>query len=502
MPEELIVPISQLTEVGKKTEGFGAGYIAKDGSEAQYMVKTAHKENDNEFPDEMTKAAYKRDVTSEFLVGGVFSRLLGPSSPIIGLAYDNDHIYLTSRYIEGFQSMKDYVSDQSLTSHDSYEDIFGPLNSEDQNAFTNAPGTIGSSSSSGESSQLESFSGSFGSFSKSSKLGLAEIEGFEKVVVASLFAGDPDYHSDNLGIVVDPNGSHVVKIDHGRAGFGFTKYPDAKSLMKRLYIFRGDEKNGLTNIALNHCKFKAALDQACSISEREIRNSIHQRCEALESNGVMLNSQYYDVDLGSKIIPNADELKEDQVALTKISEEEIHIQVKGKTPLVLIKKDDKVMCGQKVIPIIWEDLSKLPELGSKSKNSLDSRDALLTFTSEIGYTKNENKLRYQKLEEFYVAGFEKRKLIFEDISNTLDIVTKIDADEKFKNGGWLDVFVSDEKTPKELATELLKEKRAKGISAFRASPSSIAYYEVKEPLSPPITPKQGGKTKSKGISCS
>lgn len=204
-----------------KEEGVTDGFVGERDGE-QYMVK-----GDSEKPlhDEYT--------LREFVVGGMFKRILYDRAPTISLDIKETdapkldelekQIYLRSKFLEGFE-------------------------------------TIGS---------IESSSGDL------------EAEGLEKVVAASMFLGDIDINKGNLGIMPG-NPPVVAKIDHGQAFFA-NNIPANSLLGLTGHLVKTLGYSQHFNFSLD--KFSETVGQMTQISDDEIDKLVGSRIHELKQAG-------------------------------------------------------------------------------------------------------------------------------------------------------------------------------------------------------------------------
>lgn len=339
---------------------------------------------DESLADNGTQAADKRDLMTEYVTSALYERILKNRTPKIGLAEKSasdskDHIYLKSKFLPEFQDIETY---------------------------------------------------------KKNKPGKLEINGFEKVMAACLFMGETDYHCQNTGVARGHDGEiHAVKIDHGKTGMELYFSKDEESIMSS--FLRNRKCFGYSEIAFEAGKFKEAVSEINSITDDEIDTLIQNRVHNLRKTGFKLNDeyQYYGVKLGTKIVNNNPEEGELGVAFNA-NKSVLSLTTKGKASINLdIDPSDGTMYynynGE--IKHLPKDLTT-----SYIKNHpKEAHDKILEFTASIGYTKDEQKIRYDNLEKFYTEKLKQRKVIFQEMEETLDVISKIDGNESFKKGGWI-----------------------------------------------------------------
>ena len=383
-------PVELYQELGLKDKGVSDGFFAKKGKE-KYILKSGKMDFDESEAENGTQSADKRDLMTEYVTSILYERILKDRTPKIGLAEKSssnkkDYIYLKSQFLPEFQDIRTYKN-------------YNP--------------------------------------------GHLEINGFEKVMAACLFMGEIDYHNQNVGVARGHDGElHAVKIDHGRTGMGLADYKDDKSIMNsfKKKIFRFEYYN--IDIKVN--KFKEAVSEINSISNDEIDHLIQNRVYNLKQTGFKLNNEYqsYDVNLGTKIVYNNNP-EEGELGVTfNTNKTVLSLTTKGKESINLDvnPSDGSMSCNYN------GEVKQLPKGLTTSYvrfHPKEAFDKILEFTSLIGYTKDEQKIRYDNLEKFYTNNLKQRKIIFQEIEQTLDIISKIDDNEKFKNGEWISVFEKD-----------------------------------------------------------
>jgi ankyrin repeat protein len=372
--------IESYKEVEEKEKGYSAGFIGKK-DESTYMLKLGETNYIEELEEYRGIAAEKRDLSTEYITSSLYERILKDRAPKIGLVKENEHyIYLKSKFLDEFQGIN------------TYKEVH--------------PDEI-------------------------------EFDGFEKVLAACLYMGEVDYHGQNIGVARGGDGAmHAVKIDHGRTGFELFGDEDEVSIMQDL--MQNVKNHDYSDLVIDAKKFQEAVTEINSISNSEIDNLIKNRIYNLKKTGFKLNFNYInipdheDINLGTKFVK--DNPKEGEVVLKVSSVNDAFVLTKkGKDPLVInILQNDNLSC------VYNGELIELPNNLTKDDiRTKVGQSQLLDFASSIGYTEDEQTIRYNNLEKFYTEKLKQRKEVFKDIEKTLDIISKIDGNNQFKNGGWL-----------------------------------------------------------------
>ena len=402
-------PINLFQSLRNKEKGVSSGFVGKK-DKSVYILKSGEM-GFNEAPaHNKTRAADKRDLVSEYVTSSLYERILKNRTPKIGLAESSDpshrdNIYLKSKFLPEFQDIREYKKYNS-----------GPL----------------------------------------------EIDGFEKVMAACLFMGEIDYHDQNIGVARDVKNreNHAVKIDHGRTGLGLVDYKDEQSIMRS--FSDSVAKLGLSRINIRANKFKEAIDEISSISDDEIDHLIQNRIDNLRNTGFKLNSKYsgYGIRLGTKIVdhnnPGEGELgftidANNSYIFTTKDKPSLKIDVSPEGNLSYIDNGERKNLPRELNP-------------AYSRTRSEWFDKILDFTSSIGYTKDEQKIRYDNLEKFYTSNIKLQKSIFQEIGKTLDVISKIDGNDAFKRVGWLKKIYGGEAKKDPLAVAIEEKFTIEGIN--------------------------------------
>jgi hypothetical protein len=276
LKDQLSAPIDEyrVGGEGNKASGVSAGFVGATTENLNYMLKPG--DLDRVTDARMGNATPhwdKRDAMQEYIAAGIYKRILYDRTPTIGLAdvsnstnvNDKGKLFIKSKFLEGFKDL-DSVSSTSRQ----------------------------------------------------------DLEGFEKVIAACLFAGELDAHGENLGVV----GNKVVKIDHGRSGMSFVT--DEKAFMNILEASLGEYD--YEDIPINVGKLKDSVNEILQISEDEIEKIVASRIDNLKKSGFKLEktiTYFSDGDPNPKVqaINSYEELekfyvdqyKQQQQALQKFS---------------------------------------------------------------------------------------------------------------------------------------------------------------------------------------
>ncbi|MDF3047810.1 MAG: hypothetical protein K0R73_928 [Candidatus Midichloriaceae bacterium] len=250
------------TNKGAKQKGQAAGYVAKRNSdERTFLLKSALLKNDDSNDagrEKIRQIMDRRDLVNEYVIAPLYQRLLFDRAPIFELTVDteidnnkegtpkvdksnNGMIYGRSKFFDDFQTLADFQK------------------SSDQ-----------------------------------------EMEGFEKVMAACLFAGDGDYHNQNLGVVSKDGKNIVVKIDHGKAGM--ISYESTYHLFERLK--QELIGFGYSKIPFKITEFKRAIDEMVKISDDEIEAMIDSRIDKLVKAGFKFENTKFISMSGAKLDPS------------------------------------------------------------------------------------------------------------------------------------------------------------------------------------------------------
>jgi hypothetical protein len=256
LKDKLSAPIDEYREGGEgsKASGVSSGFVGRTTENSNYMLKPGElgrvtnpaRNNGSPYTD-------KRDAMQEYIAAGIYKRILYDRTPTIGLADvsnssnidDKGKLFIKSKFFEGFQSL---------------------------NMVRDNPSK--------------------------------DLEGFEKVIAACLFAGEVDYHGENLGVV----NNKVVKIDHGRSGMRlYSKESRLKlDLRNNLLVF------GYGKIPLNSRLLKESISEISQISEDEIEKIVASRIDSLKKSGFILEKEvqfFTDAGLVTKKIDNYNDLE-------------------------------------------------------------------------------------------------------------------------------------------------------------------------------------------------
>ncbi len=252
-------PIRDFVEDGQKPSGQSSGRIMIDPrTRHRYLVKNASK----------VISADTKDFVREYIFSKLYKRLLYDRAPDIALVAGNaelttapktkivklsedrsiDNVYLRSKFLEDFITLAE-LSGSGI----------------DTTLIASAPV-------------------------------LQQLAGFEKIIAASLFLGEVDYHPSNLGarrvienIETNPTKTpnlverfEVLKIDHGRSGVYFAS--DVDDLITRMHSsFKGFNYE---NIPLDPARFSESIKEMLQISNNEIENLVQKSSFELKTIGV------------------------------------------------------------------------------------------------------------------------------------------------------------------------------------------------------------------------
>ncbi len=217
---------------GQKQAGVTEGYAARriqDG--ATHMVKVVPKKMSSH---KQRRQQNRSDLVTEYIFGGLYERLLYDRAPKINLVeQDAANISITSKFFGNFQTLTE------LTGRSENGDI-NPYHPD-----------------------------------------LQRIEGFEKVIAASVFCGEADYHASNLGTVRSEDGKlTAVKIDHGRSAKTYLNEHDAREIFAYRFQMLGYDK-----MPFNITKFREHLEQMSNVSEYETEKIVGHRVHNLAQKG-------------------------------------------------------------------------------------------------------------------------------------------------------------------------------------------------------------------------
>jgi hypothetical protein len=241
LKDQLSAPIDEYREAGegKKAAGVSSGFVGTTKDKASYMLKPGNLDRVKDLRrGNATPYADKRDAMQEYIAAGIYKRVLYDRTPTIGLAdvsnstkkADKNKLFIKSKFFEGFKFLR---------GRDDKDVVQGT-------------------------------------------------EGFEKVIAACMFAGEIDYHGENLGVV----DNKVVKIDHGRSGMDLFSSEVAlrASLSKHINIF------GYEKLPLNIEVLQESVNEISQISSDEIEKIVASRIDALKKSGFILEKEihYYD----------------------------------------------------------------------------------------------------------------------------------------------------------------------------------------------------------------
>jgi hypothetical protein len=235
LKDQLSAPIDEyrVGGEGKKASGVSSGFVGTTKEKADYMLKPGNLDRVTDLRrGNATAYADKRDAMQEYIAAGIYKRILYDRTPTIGLAdvsnstnaEDKGKLFIKSKFFEGFQSLNTVRKNPSK-----------------------------------------------------------DLEGFEKVMAACMFAGEIDYHGENLGVV----DNKVVKIDHGRSGMDL--FPNEASL--RASLARNINLFGYGNIPLKMGALRASVNEIAKISEDEIAQIVASRIDALKKSGFTLEKE-------------------------------------------------------------------------------------------------------------------------------------------------------------------------------------------------------------------
>ena len=511
--DKLAASTEKYQRAGAKVSGLSQGYVGRN-EEKPYMLKPGRVDTVKEEGNNTISTPYseKRDLVSEYLTSDLYKRMLYDRAPTIGLAREEEgraqaNLYLKSIFHDNFEPLNNYLKKDYFKEYEfKYKPAKKPfkegevglsfkegklcwqVDGQEPKPFKFNDNAIADAEQHRDLENIKKAKGPFKEpffykefganypdllakdpdFQKyrtdlQTKHAKDEIKGFEKVVAVSSFLGEVDYHGENFGVVTNGKEKHVVKIDHGRSGWGFldSEEKTMKKIRDKIRAFEYQE------IPFEVEPFKTAISEINKVSKYEIKTLIAKRSDHLKSEGLKLNSHYgflgsteaeHHVELGSKIRFNAnlesEPLKEHEVALS-MEDGKIICQTKGKQPITIEKSSD----GKKLFLLQEGVKEEIPDMkvetfdkmsdaiGKSAFTSVEAKEAkesLLNFTSKIGYTENEQNLRYQMLEAHLVDKLYKQKEVFKEISKTLDIVSKIDAGPEWKKGQWMQDIYTDQ----------------------------------------------------------
>lgn len=333
MPKPEITIESDYTKIADKPDSASTGYIATLNGKTYVLKESVLQEAKG-----IIERGSKRDFVAEVVTGDLYNIILGDQSPKIGVVKGSEDgkILLSSEFIEGFESLSSLTSGPDETSID-------PSSSR-----------------------------------------LKEIEGFEAVIAACLFCGDPDYHAGNIGINKD---NKIVKIDHGRAATeAFSSSEESLETLKS----RMDIVGYAGGCDLNLDKFSKEIRRLSDLTDSEISESIKEQISSLKKLGFSV----------ADVIPFGGKQTFAQMAGFDYPKKKVRTRR---------TRGEKSTEAPKTTEISPEEMIKIEEASTK---------ALVTH---------------------YIDGFKKRQNVMRDMSQTLAIVEKIDPPTKeWTQGKWLD----------------------------------------------------------------
>lgn len=495
----------------KKNTGVTSGYIA-DREGQDFMLKPGEIEVDNTPIVNGARSSEKQDVLSEILFSELYSRILKDRAPAIGLLTDShgsaeeEHIYLRSKFLNHFIDLKEFKR-REIESHNDRNIVISSLNTPEEVSQMNKneislgviDGKIYYQTHSNpepqpflfsrmpkpntkihreiaddianvelESSKLreiffkheEQFckDENFREYLQNNETRQIHLEGFEKVIAASLFLGEVDYHHENIGLVENAYGElRAAKIDHGRSGKLIQNKLSKEELMQKFIASRPTMQ--IDSVAFNVDKFDNAIKEILTISNEEIESFIQKDLYKIKSTGFKLNPTYYDIDISTKIVDaniadSTDKsikinFKDNQtIELTTPKNEKLTLNIDENNNLYFLDNNGQ----EKHIDINIDALKTLTRSSSLDKNKRDTAEKLFVFLkAHSGY--NENNERFKKLEAIISTQLIQQKQLFADLSQDLSIISKIDADSEFKTKTWCEIFTSNKEqiTPIEYA---------------------------------------------------
>lgn len=224
-------------------DGLSAGYVGdRVIDKKRHILKGAFKKISRDSYDlstydgqysYLTHFHERKDFVTEHLTSRIYERILPNRAPVINLASgegaDQDKVYLTSKFFDGFQTLTEHT-----------EKPYGALDPLHPR--------------------------------------LRNIQGFEKVIAACTFAGETDYHPNNIGVVpsLSKDGSverdemgnqiyQVVKIDHGKSLMTFQSEAHMRhDLYSKIMQYQ------YYNIKFSLQKYREAMEANIQITDDEI----------------------------------------------------------------------------------------------------------------------------------------------------------------------------------------------------------------------------------------
>lgn len=378
----------------EKEKGLTSGYIAvKDGD--TYMMKNSHSASGVALSDK--ESAEKRDFMTEFMVSPLYKRILYNHAPDIGMAQDEilGNLFLRSKFINNYADLNKYKQKVEFNER-----------------------------------------------------GLKKVDGFEKVVAASLFLGEPDYHDENIGITASEEGNSLaVKIDHGRSLWN--KSNNSDDLMMQFISSRASY--GYNDVEFDVHNFNQAIKSINDISQDEIESLFKIQAYKLQTSGFKPTHEYYGHKIHTPIV-YGEKPSNSQVSLATQSASKILVKVKDKPDALLEIIDSKVVLTiegeepKEVTSMTPKDL-KLLGVSVKRKGEGDSEEMVAKKTLVIDFLGeqniiNENKQRFKALEEHLADKVKDHKIVFQELASKVDIIAQIDADDNFKKNTWVNEIFS------------------------------------------------------------
>ncbi len=335
-----IQSIAESRQSGTKTVGETAGHIRADVTEYAKGKSMMYKPSNKAFSEAEKD---RRDWTMEYLLGGLYKRMLYSRAPTIELVLNEADFNPDAGSKKVVNSnIKNVIGYRSL-----YLDNFQTLNE--------------------------------GIASKTLPLdidGTIKIRNFEKVMAACMMGGEVDYHTGNIGFVIEnTNGTKeyiAAKIDHGRSGFRF--YQSESDLREKLADGLKWDQYKEKGFKFNLHEFHQAVKEINKITDDEIDKLISSRLYKLQQLNYDISQIDYDANFEHSQYPSP---------------------------------------------------KQLADYKAKMKGAKDP------------------KKQYDVAREFFVGKFKAQLKVMKSLEATLEIITKINfnnknEEEKFLNGGWIE----------------------------------------------------------------
>lgn len=312
--EEQTAVKSSFISAGSKTSGVSKGGLLKTTDKSStYVEKPAAKDTSgyDRTPNSLGEKAIteNRDVNAEYILGPIFNKLLPQQSPKIRLVVSDQElkgVTIADKTISNIKVLKgDAIHSPEVSITSRFFEKFQDLKK----------------------------------FKLTNSGSLNQVRGFEKIIAGCLILGEPDFHSENVGVVnrgtdIQPD-YLAVKIDQGRAGLRvFTQESVLRDSLKNDF-----NKFRYNDMPFHADKLKAAIDEMVKVSEAELKDIMAKRIANLEAAGFKVDSEVFLNRVKDYIDYNDDKKSVEDTYLARIMQNIATARELSKTLDIIMKTD-------------------------------------------------------------------------------------------------------------------------------------------------------------------